>query len=131
MISNKKKGSGFEEEFAKMLSDKGFWAHIVAPSPKDGSQPFDIVAAKNGYFYAFDCKTIKGTKFPLVRIEENQEKAFKRLWYTNSNRTLFAFKLENGEVRLTDAMYLIEEKKRGVKSIYPGEVSFNDWVKHQ
>ena len=30
MISNKKRGSKFEQDFAEFLSNKGYWVHLVA-----------------------------------------------------------------------------------------------------
>lgn len=129
MQSNKKKGSKFEEEFANMLSEEGFWAHVVAPNPKDGSQPFDVVAAKNGVMYAFDCKTVDGNTFPLVRLEENQERAFKKLLACGCDTCFIAYKRKDGSVWLDHAVDCIAMKDMGVKSIAPGSYSFKKWCK--
>ncbi|MHC1750710.1 MAG: hypothetical protein AB9856_20755 [Cellulosilyticaceae bacterium] len=131
MVSNKKKGSGFEEEFAQLLSENRFWAHVIAPNPKDGSQPFDVVAAKNESMYAFDCKTVEGDRFPLNRIEENQEKAFQRLGQCGSYKNYFAFKVKEN-VYLCEASALISFKKTGCKSISVLEMttSFEEWVRN-
>ena len=50
-------------------------------------QPFDIIAAKKGIVYAYDCKTNKGKRFRLDRIEDNQELAFGKFngCYTTPN----------------------------------------------
>lgn len=127
MLSNKKKGSHFEEEFADILAKHGFWAHVVAPNPQDGSQPFDVVAAKNGKIYCFDCKTVETKSFTLNRIEENQEKAFNRLLDCGCDRNFFAFKRADGSIWLTDAWYCITEKQAGLKSIEPGAVKIEEW----
>lgn len=30
MVSNKKRGSKFEQDFAEFLSNRGYWVHLVA-----------------------------------------------------------------------------------------------------
>lgn len=129
MVSNKKKGSKFEEEFTELLSQNGFWAHVIAPNVKDGSQPFDIIAQKYGRSYNFDCKTVDGATFPLSRIEENQEKAFERLLYCGNTENYFVFNRADGTIWLENAQYCIMEKRMGTKSIPPGVISFERWVK--
>lgn len=129
VLSNKKKGSNFEEELASILARHGFWAHVVAPNPKDGSQPFDVIAAKNNRVYNFDCKTLDVAKFPLRRIEENQEKAFTKLMDCGCDRNFFAFKRADGTIWLTDAWYCIAEKRAGVKSVDPGVCDIETWCK--
>ena len=69
MISNKKIGSYFEQEFCEFLSKKGFWAHFINPN-RNGSQPFDVIAVKDGIAYAFDCKTCVRESFSIARVEE-------------------------------------------------------------
>lgn len=128
MLSNKKRGSTFEEEFANLLSQYGFWAHVVAPNPKDGSQPFDVIAQKYGRAYNFDCKTVAGYKFLLRRIEENQEKAFTRLASCGNHSNYFVFKRSDGSIWLTDAYYCISEKQAGLKSVEPGIVTLEEWI---
>ena len=80
LISNKKRGSNFEKDFAEYISKKGYW---VAPFPGKeytNSQPADLSAAKNNEPILFDCKTLanKNGLFPISRIEENQRLAYKR-----------------------------------------------------
>lgn len=131
MLSNKKKGSSFEEEFANLLSQYGFWAHIVAPNPKDGSQPFDVIAQKYGKAYNFDCKTVEGKNFPLRRIEENQEKAFIKLASCGNHNNYIAFKRSNRSIWITDAYYCISEKQSGVKSVEPGMITIEEWIERE
>ena len=115
-ILQQKKGSAWENEFAQILSRNGFWATVL-PKQRDGSQPMDVVAGKQGKIYNFDCKTVKGNTFPLSRIEENQEKAFERLSQCSCNANYFAIKCDDGSMWLYDAEVLIAQKNAGIKSI--------------
>lgn len=131
LLSNKKKGSNFEEEFAELLSKNGFWAHVIAPNPKDGSQPFDVQAQKYGKAYNFDCKTVNGYRFLLRRIEENQEKAFTKLASCGNHNNYFAFKRSDGSIWITDAYFCISEKQAGLKSVEPGIVTVEEWIERE
>ena len=55
-MGNKKAGSAFEKLFVEYLTDAGFWVHIFQDN-KNG-QPCDVIAAKDGQAYLFDCKEI-------------------------------------------------------------------------
>ena len=44
-ISNKKLGNSFEEEFAELLYEHGFWVHLLQQNA--AGQPADIIATKN------------------------------------------------------------------------------------
>lgn len=128
-MNQKKIGSKFEEDFAELLSTHGYWAHIVAPNTKDGSQPFDVIATKNGKFYAFDCKTCNVDHFPLSRVESNQIYAFNKLYSVGTLRFYFAFKTDNG-IHLERAAKIIGLKNQGHKYV---DISicklFSWWVK--
>lgn len=88
-----KKNSGLEaeKEFLQMLKSAGFWAHKLKEN-KNGA-PFDIIAAINGFAFAFEVKNIaRGTNFPLARVEDNQINGF-RVWdRANNLRGYFAFR---------------------------------------
>ena len=74
-------GREFEKYMVDWLNEKGFWVHRMTES-NTGSQPFDIIAL-NGYsVFALDCKVIstKRPYFPFSRIEENQRRAFEKLY---------------------------------------------------
>lgn len=77
LANNKKLGTAFEQEFCEILADKGYWVHFMSPD-KTGSQPFDVIAAKNGKAYAFDCKTCSTKMFGISRLEDNQILAFEK-----------------------------------------------------
>lgn len=81
-MNNKRVGTNFEREFAGMLSKHGFWAHCIKDNTN--GQPFDVIAAKNGKTFVFDCKDCQGKTFQLSRMEENQREAMK-LWQETGN----------------------------------------------
>lgn len=107
-MSNKKDGSAFEREFAEKLSAKGYWVHLLRDN--QNGQPFDLIAARDGVAFAFDCKECISGKFPLSRIEENQKTAM-RLWMEcGNNEPMFALQFPLLGTRLLkykDAMRLI------------------------
>lgn len=99
-ISNKKLGTDFEREFVKMLAHKGFWAHFIEPG-KSGSQPFDVIAVKDGQPWAFDCKTCIRDIFSIKRMEENQMHAFDKITHCGCNNVYVA-------VLHSDTVYLVK-----------------------
>ena len=82
-MNNKKIGTDFERDFVKLLATEGFWAHFIAPDRR-GAQPFDVIAAKDGTAFAFDCKTCASETFSIDRLEDNQIAAFER-WMACGN----------------------------------------------
>ena len=131
-MSNKSVGTAFEREFAQMLSENGFWAHCLCDN-RNG-QPFDVIAARKGATYVFDCKECQGDVFLLSRIEENQHNAM-MLWSgTGNSQPMFA-------IRFMDRVYLVEHRtimlKRAVgeKSITEKQasvcgISFEKWIRY-
>lgn len=94
MVSNKYKGTKFENELCeKLYAFGGFWARPMFPAP-DGSQPFDVmIINQRGNVFAIECKDCENDVFDLKRIEHNQEVALTRLLfnYNMHNRVFFAF----------------------------------------
>lgn len=92
-MNNKQLGTEWEREFCKILEEQGFWVHFITPD-KRGSQPFDIIAVKNGLAYAFECKTLNGNvkTFPKYRIEINQQMAFQKWLDCGNNMPYIAIK---------------------------------------
>lgn len=80
-MTNKIKGSKFEQDVAERLSKQGYWATVLAGANHTGSQPGDIIATKNNKFFIIDCKTLvsKTGRFTIDRAEENQILAYKKL----------------------------------------------------
>ena len=111
-------GREFERWVEKKLSDCGYWVHRMAES-NTGSQPFDIIALKGYSVYALDCKVIstKRPYFSFSRIEENQKRAFEKLYDCYKSVLLCGFMIYfNGDVYLLDykkAKKWMEEGKKG------------------
>lgn len=124
MINLKKnnyfRGASFEDRFCEYLKNMGYWALRIPPA-KNGSQPFDVIACKgkdgNHKVFAFDCKTVKGKRFTLNRIEENQEMAFTYLNSCGINSSYFAIEIGPNIVYIISSQKLIKLKQEGVKSI--------------
>ena len=114
-MNNKKLGNSFEQEFCNILARDGFWVHFIEPN-KSGAQPFDIVAGKDGYIYAFDCKTNKGNRFRLDRIEDNQQLAFDKFNRARNFNSYFAIKNENN-IYIYPSIILIHFKQNNQKSV--------------
>lgn len=88
-MNNKKLGTAFEREVVDLLSQKGYWVHFITPNER-GSQPFDIIASKNNFPLAADCKTSATKLFNISRLEENQIMAFE-LWHKTGNKYACVF----------------------------------------
>lgn len=111
-MSNKSNGTAFEREFAEMLSARGFWAHLMQDN--SNGQPFDVIAAKNGSTFVFDCKDCTGSRFEFRRMEENQRNAM-QLWLDCGNQNaMFAVRYSGNQIYLfefTDLVAYEEERK--------------------
>lgn len=104
-MSNRKTGTTFERELCQILAAHGFWAHNLAQNA--AGQPFDVLAAKDGRAYPIDCKVCEHDKFPLSRIEENQESSM-LLWQdTGNEQGWFAMKLSDGTIRMWNITKLL------------------------
>ena len=113
-MSNKSNGTAFERRFAELLSAEGFWVHCLKDNVN--GQPFDVIAAKNGRTYVFDCKDCQTDRFALRRIEENQHNAM-HLWAeTGNQKGMFAVKF-SGRIYLIQHCALEILQENGVKSI--------------
>lgn len=90
-MNNKKIGTDFECEFCDMLANRGYWVHFMTPD-RTGSQPFDVIAVKGGYAYAFDCKTCEADTFSINRLEDNQIMAFEKWLRCGNTQPMIAVK---------------------------------------
>lgn len=114
-MSNKSNGTAFEKEFAGLLAEHGFWAHILKDN--ENGQPFDVIAAKDCTALVFDCKDCKGNGFYLRRMEDNQISAMK-LWHDCGNvEGIFAVRYQDGAVFLFCISDLEAAKEDGVRYI--------------
>ncbi len=114
-MSNKSTGTHFEKEFAGILAKHGFWAHRFQDNVN--GQPCDIIAAKDGETYLFDCKNCKSGSFRLSRVEENQYNAMRLFEQTGNRRGMFAVHFPAGETYLVDYEVLQVLYQSGWRSI--------------
>lgn len=111
-MSNKAIGTRFEQDFIAILSENRFWVHRFQEN-KNG-QPCDVVAARDGKAYLFDCKSCEGTFFRLDRMEENQICAMDLFDRTGNGKGMFAIRFrEDSTVYLVPYDRLLELKKAG------------------
>ena len=61
-------------------------------------QPADVIAVKNGIPVLIDCKECETNRFPLSRIEGNQEGAMTLWEQTGNEHCYFAMKLKDGRI---------------------------------
>lgn len=81
---NKTMGNHFEEELCELLAEQGFWAHNLAQNQV--GQPADVLAVRDNIAVLIDCKVCSNNRFPLSRIEPNQEAAM-TMWEAQGNVT--------------------------------------------
>lgn len=93
-MNNKKLGNNFEREFVELLASKGYWVHFMTPD-KNGKQPCDIIACKDGTPFLIDCKTSAKKVFPFSRLEDNQVCAFEKFGSTGNSKRFVAIKFED------------------------------------
>ena len=108
-MNNKKLGTAFEQEMVKILSDNGYWVHFISPDNR-GAQPFDIVAVKNGFALAADCKTCEDHIFRISRLEWNQMLAFQK-WIDCGNGMPVIFVKHNEKIYMVEYDRLVKDEK--------------------
>lgn len=114
-MSNKSNGTAFEREFARMLAGHDFWVHCIQDNAN--GQPFDVIAARDGVTYVFDCKDCRQERFPLSRIEENQKTAMELWWGCGNTEPLFVIRFPVQGVRLASFSVLMEMERAGHRSL--------------
>ena len=106
---NKKKGSNFENEFARILFENGFWVRL----DKGYAQTCDIIAGKDNHIYLFECKTCTKDYFSINRVESNQETSRAFFKHCGNNNAYFVFKLDTGDIYLSKDV--INKPSNGIK----------------
>lgn len=96
-MNNKKRGSNFELEFAKILGKNGFWARL----DKGFSQACDIIAGRNNKIYLFECKTCNKNYFNTDRIESNQSMSRQLFKVTGNDEAWIVYKVEDAGIFLS------------------------------
>lgn len=130
-MSNKSNGTAFEREFATLLAGHDFWVHLMQDN-RNG-QPFDVIAARDGVTYVFDCKDCKSERFELSRIEANQKLAMEHWWNCENSEPMFAIKFPFLGIRLLSysvAMQLESDKVSAIvaENIVKCTMSFKKWL---
>lgn len=128
-MTNRALGGSFEQELCDLLAEHGWWAHNLAQNQV--GQPADVIAVKDNIAVLIDCKVCSSDRFPLSRVEGNQEGAM-TLWETRGNAyCYFAMKLTTDEIRMVHfddlcMRALYQEKTIKDFSQYP---TFEQWLK--
>lgn len=130
-MNNRRLGNSFEQEFGELLAEHGWWVHLL--SQNQVGQPADVIAVKNDVAVLIDCKVCANNRFPLSRIEGNQEGAM-TLWEMQGNtHCYFAMKLADGEIYMVHFDDLSLRQLYGEGTITPDEFSqfptFEEWAK--
>lgn len=131
-MTNKKSGNDFEREFAELLSEQGFWAHLL--SQNQTGQPADVIAVKKDIAYLIDCKVCQNDRFSFSRIEPNQEAAM-TLWEQRGNvNCYFALKDSRGEI------FMVHFDEIQIRQMVHGQTgitgftelqTFEEWLEEQ
>lgn len=128
-MSNKKLGNTFETEVCNLLFAQGFWAHNMAQNA--AGQPADVIAVKNGKAYLIDCKVCSGNRFPLSRVEENQNLSMD-LWKLSGNgEGWFALKIKDEIVMIPHLLIKIRsayQSALSIATIHEYGKSLEKWV---
>lgn len=130
--TNRTVGTRFEDELCELLAEHGWWAHNMAQNQV--GQPADVIAAKNNIAVLIDCKVCENNRFPLSRIEGNQEGAM-TLWEARGNAyCYFAMKLANGEIYMVSFDDLCLRELYGQGSItekeFPSFQTLDQWISY-
>lgn len=120
-MSNKSKGSSFEQFFGNLLAHNGYWAHVLQDN-RNG-QPFDVFATKDDTPYAFDCKECESDRFQLSRMESNQISAMNRWIETGNSNVYFAIRFDKTyNIYVVPFQELNSRRLAGISSITESEI---------
>lgn len=129
-MNNKTLGNGFETELCDLLFEHGFWVHLL--NANKAGQPADIIAVRNKTSYLIDAKVCSDDRFPLSRIEENQDLAME-LWKDCGNGIgWFALKTTDGSIHMISHYVMTAYKDRkyslSAKEIFEIGMPIEKWV---
>lgn len=129
-MNNRKIGSDFETELCEFLAEHRFWVH---PMRQDNSgQPADIIAVRNKVSYLIDAKVCSDNRFPLSRVEENQDLAME-LWNDCGNGIgWFALKTDTGVFMISHYVmkaYRAKQSSLSANEIHELGLPIERWVK--
>lgn len=123
---NRSSGSRFEQELSHMLSENGFWVHVLQQNK--AGQPADIIAVKGKYHTLIDCKVISDDKgFPFDRVEENQKYAMRMFQRKCGELCYFALKLPDDSIHMISLERIETLKSRGKKRLTEYDIQTQTW----
>jgi Holliday junction resolvase len=129
---NRTVGGHFEAELCDLLAEHGWWAHNMAQNQV--GQPADVIAVKDNTAVLIDCKVCANNRFPLSRVECNQEGAM-TLWEQRGNAyCYFAMKLADGSIYMVSFDELCLRELHGLGTItekdFPNYLTFDQWLRY-
>ena len=120
-ITNRTLGNHFEDEFADLMFNHGFWVHKLTQN--QAGQPADIIAVRKKTAYLIDCKVCSDCRFPLSRIEDNQHLAMDMWRDCHNGEAWFALKVEG-------RIFMIPHLSMKAISITQSSINFNDIIEY-
>lgn len=131
-LDNRTMGVRFEAELCDLLAQHGWWAHDMAQNQT--GQPADVIAVKKNIAVLIDCKVCSNNRFPLSRIEGNQEGAM-TMWETRGNAyCYFAMKLTDGSIYMVhyDDLCMRQLHNQGTitEKEFPAYPTFEQWIEN-
>lgn len=122
---NKTRGNNWEKECLNILGEHGYFATKL--QEKSTGAPFDLIATKNNYFFAIECKDIeKSSRFVLSRIESNQKTSYQRLLEVKSPNYYFFFNCPLGKF-VINADKILSSKEKSI-DVSTG-IEIENWFK--
>lgn len=129
-MNNRTLGNSFEADLCEILSNCGFWAHLMRQD--NSGQPADIIAVRNRVSHLIDAKVCSDNKFPFSRVEENQDLAME-LWRECGNGLgWFALKTDYGIYMISHyciKAYRCQQSSLSFKEIHELGLPLERWVK--
>lgn len=130
-MNNRKMGNSFENELCEILATYGFWVHNLKQD--NSGQPADIMAVRNRVSYLIDAKVCSNDRFPLNRIEENQDLAMEMWEMCGNGIGWFALKTTSGEIYMISHYVMKAYRDRkyslSLKDIFEVGIPLEKWVR--
>ena len=118
---NRSNGGRFEQDLSRILSDNGFWVHVMQQNK--AGQPADIIAIKGKYHTLIDCKVVSDKKgFDFARVEENQKLAMRRFQRRGGELCFFAIRLPDGTMWMVSMERISILQGRGKRRLTDEEI---------
>lgn len=116
----------FEIDICGILAGMGYWAHRLSKDVR-GTQPFDVIAARDGRVIGVECKVCLTNRFRLDRVEINQITALGLFMARGNADAWFAFRRKDLSTWFTRADEIIGAINAGMTALPAGEVPLGDW----